>query len=174
VIGFRRFHPILAGFVFTFLILPPATHAVDNTSFINVNAGLIGLLNHASNTFRYGLEYRYKAMSKWLLRPALGGVVVENDAAYLYAGARRDFWLGSRWLLTPSLDIGSYQEGNGIDLGTELEFRSGIELGYQFFKSWRASLAFFHLSNGGIGDRNPGTNSAVFALHIPLDDEENE
>ena len=158
---------LVLTFSFFLLLLPATLHASSNTNYLNINAGYIGLLNNAANALRYGLEYRHKALSRWLIRPALGGFIGEHDATYLYAGIRRDFTIGERWLLAPSLDIGSYRPGNGIDLGTELEFRSGVELGYRF-DTWRVSFGLFHLSNGGIGDRNPGTNSAVIAMHIPL------
>lgn len=169
MISFEYYRPVLAAFALQLLLLPGPLWASDDTGFININAGYIGLMNRAHDTLRYGLEYRHKPLTHWLIRPAVGGVTAEHDARYVYAGIRRDFPLGSRWIFTPGFDITSYRRGNGIDLGSELEFRTGLELSWRFSNAWRASFVFYHLSNGGIGDRNPGTNSAVIAVQVPVD-----
>lgn len=169
MISFRHYRLALATFSVQFLLLSCPAMAADNTGFVHVNAGYIGLLNRAEDTLRYGLEYRHKPMTDWLIRPAFGGVITEHDSRYIYAGIRRDFDLSQRWIFTPGFDLTSYRKGNGIDLGTELEFRTSLELAFRFSNAWRVSLAFYHLSNGGIGDRNPGTNSAVMAVQVPID-----
>jgi hypothetical protein len=135
---------------------------------VQLNAGVVGLLNRASNSWRYGGEYRFSPLGPWRLRPALGAVVAENDARYYFVGLRRDFPLSGRWVLTPGFDITSYDEGRGIDLGSELEFRSGLELSHPVHRNWRLGIGVYHLSNGGFGDRNPGTNSLVGSLVIPV------
>ena len=55
-----------------------------------------------------------------------------------------------------------------MNLGNNLEFRSGVELAYQFKDKMRAGVAIFHLSNGGISSQNPGTEALVFSICIPV------
>ena len=42
------------------------------------------------------------------------------------------------------------------DLGYELEFRSGIEIGYVFCNKSRLGVHFYHISNASLGRKNPG------------------
>jgi len=167
----RRIFPAFSALllILLFLLLPSPILASDDLRFINLNTGYTGVFNDDErDTARYGAEYRHSPLTRWLLRPAIGGIITERDASYYYIGLRRDFSLASRWFLTPSFDIGSYRQGRGIDLGADVEFRSGLELSYGFRSAWRASLAFFHMSNSSLGDRNPGTDSVVVALYIPI------
>lgn len=64
--------------------------------------------------------------------------------------------------------MGIFNDSSEIELGNELEFRSGVELAYQFRNKVRAGIAIFHLSNGGISSENPGTEALVFSICIPM------
>jgi hypothetical protein len=139
-------------------------------AYVQLNAGVIGLLNRARNSWRYGVEYRFRPQWGWRLRPVLGAVVAENDARFYFAGLRRDFPLSGRFTFTPGFDVTSYDRGRGVDLGSELEFRTGLEVSYRLYRDWRAGIALYHLSNGGFGDRNPGTNAVVLTLAMPVGD----
>ena len=64
--------------------------------------------------------------------------------------------------------LGYYRKGNGKDLGHSLEFRSQIKLGYTLAGGSRVAIALSHLSNGGLGRRNPGLESFTIAFELPL------
>jgi hypothetical protein len=68
----------------------------------------------------------------------------------------------------PTFAPGYYRQGNGKDLGYPLEFRSQLELGFRFAPGQRFSIAFAHLSNGGLGRSNPGQESLTLAWQVPL------
>ncbi len=92
----------------------------------------------------------------------------KDRETYASAGVLINLQLGGRWLLTPSFGAGYYTSGDGLDLGHELEFRSGIECTYRFNNGSRLGCAFAHLSNGGIVDRNPGTELLLLMYGFPL------
>jgi hypothetical protein len=71
-------------------------------------------------------------------------------------------------VLTPSFAAGYYDNGDGVDLGHEVEFRSSIELSYRFDNRTRLGVSFYHLSNASIGDTNPGTEVLSVVYSIPL------
>jgi len=90
-----------------------------------------------------------------------------------------DFWAGAGHSYTmKSGDFGLYAElhamtgiyvrGAGPDLGLPLEFRSGIELGYEFPSGWRAAASFDHRSNADISWVNPGIETLQFRMAKPL------
>ena len=61
------------------------------------------------------------------------------------------------------LMIGYYDRGKSLDLGYNLEFRSQIEFSYALGES-RIGFNLNHISNAGLGDTNPGTESATVSL----------
>lgn len=134
----------------------------------SVSAGKLGVFDDIGDPFELGVAYRFRPIAEWSLLPAVGATVHDNGAYFVYSELRRDFRLGKRWLLVPSVGMGLFEVGKKLDLGHTVEFRSGLELGYRLDNHWRVGLAMFHLSNGGIGDRNPGTEALVFSISIPL------
>ena len=118
--------------------------------------------------FELGLEHRWRPLdlsmpSKYSLRPAAGIAGTEDGNAWVYGGLRLEIALG-QWVVTPQFAITAYEDGDGKDLGGVLEFRSGLEVGYRFSEKARVGLLFYHLSNAGFYDRNPGSNSLVLTV----------
>lgn len=141
---------------------------VGPVPMLNITAGQVGVFDNIDDPYRVGLEYRFRPFGSWQLIPAIGAAVAQNDAFFVYADLRHDFWLGDRWVVIPSFGLGLFNDGDQVELGQTLEFRSGVELAYRFHEQWRVGLALFHLSNGGLSDENPGTEALVLSLCIPL------
>jgi hypothetical protein len=100
--------------------------------------------------------------------PFVGAYVGADESYYGYAGFGLEFLIGDHFVIMPSTAVGGYHTGEGRNLGHGLEFRSGLELGYRWDSGMQASLAMHHLSNAGIGNRNPGTEHVTFFLTVPL------
>ena len=64
---------------------------------------------------------------------------------------------------------GVYLDGGGFDLGGALEFRSGIEFGYEASNGVRVGLSYDHKSNGGTYDQNPRVETIQIRLSILFD-----
>lgn len=62
---------------------------------------------------------------------------------------------------------GLYFDNGGFDLGGPIEFRSGIELGYENRKGWRMAFSYDHRSNAEIYKKNPGIETVAFRVSIP-------
>ena len=63
---------------------------------------------------------------------------------------------------------GVYFDNGGFDLGGEIVFRSGIELGFEDRSGWRYALTYDHRSNAGLYDDNPGVETVQFKVSVPL------
>jgi hypothetical protein len=136
---------------------------------LNLTVGQAQIFDSGSDrSTRYGVEYRGRSYTRWRLIPAIGVAVAESGASFVYTDLRRDFWLNDRWALIPSFGIGVFDDSEKLQLGSEIEFRSGIEAAYRFHDDYRVGLALFHLSNGGLSEQNPGTEVLVVSLCIPL------
>jgi hypothetical protein len=117
------------------------------------------------------MEYRFRPLEEWfLVEPTISATLAEDSASYFAAGLARDFWIDECWVIVPSFAVGLFDDGDHLQLGSELEFRSGIELAYRFENDARLGLGFSHLSNGGLAERNPGTESVMLSLAIPIGD----
>lgn len=139
----------------------------DDPAFITLGAGFYDV-NDNEEAVEFRLEWRGGTKYLWIFKPLLGVMGTSDKAAYGYAGFLTDFYFGRRIVLTPSFAAGYYFDGDGKDLGSAIEFRSGIELGWRFDNRSRISAILYHLSNAGIDDNNPGTEVISIGYSYPL------
>lgn len=145
----------------------PSPARADDINRMSIGVGYYDIFdNQGAADFR--IEYRPGTPILWELRPWLGMEVTSDSAVYGAAGFLYDFHLAPEWILTPSVGAGLYADGNGKDLDSTIEFRSMLELGYQFQNASRLSAGISHISNAGIGDHNPGTEVLNVYYHIPI------
>ena len=102
------------------------------------------------------------------IRPFIGVEANTDSATYFYGGGMFDVHFGEHFILSPNAAVGAYFNGDGRDMGSTLEFRTGVEAAWQFDNKMRIGAAFHHISNAGIGDVNPGVEELTLNLSIPL------
>ena len=141
---------------------------VPATPMLNISVGQVAVFDKELQSQRYGLEYRFRPYGKYQLIPAIGFAFSENNDSFIYSDLRHDFWLNNHWVVTPSIGAGVFSDGNKIDLGNDIEFRSGLEVAYRFKNNYRLGLALFHLSNAGTANQNPGTEALVLSVSLPI------
>ena len=105
------------------------------------------------------------------LTAGVGVTAQLHDAGDIFLGgglqAQRE--LGQGWFVETSVMPGVFFEGTAInDLGSTFEIRSVVAVGRELRGGRRLSLAFTHISNASIGDRNPGLNAINLRFHMPL------
>ncbi len=107
-----------------------------------------------------GLQLRLSAFSLGSLElvPAVGVSATEDGGFWAYGALRYDLELSERWVLTPTLGAAFYEQGDGKELGGALEFRRGLGIAYRLRRG-RLGVIFYHLSNAGLYDHNPGANT---------------
>ncbi len=111
---------------------------------------LLGIEHKNSELFRDTFLGKFK--------PVTGGFVTGNNSVYLYTGVEGQYGLGPLKIL-PSFTPGYYEKGDGKDLGSALEFKSEIKVGFDIFKNSKLSYSYSHISNNDWGDTNPGTDN---------------
>lgn len=145
----------------------PASAYADDPPFLTVGAGYYDVYHRQDSAGEFRVEYR-DDRKLWIFKPFVGVMATSDSAVYGYGGVLVDIFVGRRFVVTPSFAAGYYHEGDGRDLGYEAEFRSSIELSYRFDDRTRIGLAYYHLSNAGLGDINPGTEVLSVVYSIPL------
>jgi hypothetical protein len=101
-------------------------------------------------------------------QPSLGVSVASGGATWVGAGVL--------YTLKGPLDLyfqghvmpGVYFPGDGRDIGGALQFRSGVELGYEAASGLRIGLSFDHRSNAGFQSYNPGLETLQLRVTWPM------
>src|ERR1700722_15005187 len=126
----------------------------DDPGMIAFGAGAYDFLhNYTAAEFRG--EYRF-GHGLFFLKPIVGAFATTRGAYYGYGGIRADLVFADHYVIMPVAAVGYYQHGDGKNLRSVLEFKTGAEFAYRFDNASRLGIAFDHLSNAGISKRNPG------------------
>lgn len=98
----------------------------------------------------------------WGIRPQAGLLATSDGSVYGFGGFRLRLPIESqRWRIDISSAAGVFEEGDGKDLGGVVEFRSGLDVIRQFDNGHSLGVGIYHISNAGIYDKNPGSNTLV-------------
>lgn len=148
-------------------LLLSASFLYAKPDLISVGVGINDIIREERRCVASRLEYQ--SHLEWAtIRPMLGFSITAKKAIYLYGGFGFDWVVGRHLFLSPNFAAGYYQRGEDKDLGFPLEFRSGLEAGWIFKNQMRLGAHFFHISNASLGSKNPGTESLIFFVAIPL------
>lgn len=139
----------------------------------SVAAGAFDFLRDKYRTAEFSMECKFYAKSlpstRYLdIRPLIGVMSTIEGSGYLYSGINFDLLFFDHVLIAPGFAAGYYWKGHGKDLGYPLEFRSGVEVAWQWGNRYRFGVHFYHLSNAHLGRRNPGEESLIAFYEIPI------
>lgn len=163
---------IIPGLLAASLIATPAlaSESPYMGDYLGMGIGYYDLFDD-KDAASFEINYQYEDIY-YGLRPMLGLLGTSDSALYGFAGFKWDLPIGTYpFIISPSFAVGGYHNGNGKDLGHGIEFRSGIELAYEFSKEGdRIGLHFSHISNASLGNSNPGTEILQLNYSLPIDD----
>ncbi len=107
------------------------------------------------------LRVEYRPDIKLLLedlKPYAGLEATNEGTLWGGGGILYDWNVAEKYYITPSFGAGLYTQGSSdIDLDNAIILRTQIEASYELLTKDRISVSLSHLSNGGMGDHNPGT-----------------
>ena len=113
-------------------------------------------------TSLFGIEHRNPTLFRdtflGKFSPVSGGFMTGDSSVYLYTGVEGQYGVGPLKIL-PSFTPGYYEKGDGKDLGSALEFKSEIKVGFDIFENSKIGYSYSHISNNNWGDTNPGTDN---------------
>jgi len=128
--------------------------------------------------WRPAADIRMEYRSGWSLIPITEPFFSISPWGGLEIGTRGSVWGGGGLTLhmpltqhlvfSPGVGIGVYGQGKGRNLGSPLEFREQVEVGWEFDDQTRLTGAISHTSNAGAAHRNGGVESAVLYYEVPL------
>ena len=156
--------------IFTLFLISTFSIAEDvkldnnNTEF-NVYTGMFDFSDDGKRSTLVGIQHQDEDLNRNTflgnLSPITGAMITADNATYMYTGIQANYKLGSL-NFTPSFTPGYYNQGDGKDLGHELEFKSEVQLSLELPKDTQFGFSYNHLSNASLGEKNPGANSYMF------------
>ena len=99
---------------------------------------LFGIEHKNPNLFRDTFLGKFKPIS--------GAFMTGNSSIYLYTGVEGEYGIGPLKIL-PSFSPGYYEKGDGKDLGSVLEFKSEVKVGFDIFENSKLSYSYSRISN---------------------------
>ena len=127
-----------------------------------------GTLEFDGNTIGQELRYtRMFDMKKGRFNPTFDVSITDQGGLWVGAGLYQQFdiELGDQTFFVGSTFApGLYFQGDEVDLGFPIEFRSGLEVGMRFDNDWQVSLSYDHRSNADVVAVNPGLETIQLRL----------
>lgn len=140
----------------------------DNQALLSAGVGYYDIMDD-DGAADFRLEYRSGHEYFWHVKPWAGIEATSEGSVWGGGGILADIPVGESFYVAPSFGAGLYaQGGSDKDLGSAIEFRSQIEGGIKLDSGPRLGVAFGHISNASIGDKNPGTEILNVYFHIPV------
>jgi hypothetical protein len=153
--------------VVTFLQVGAAAAAAQEHGMLLFGAGQFNV-GGARDPVQVDFEWRSRPKKTYKLQINAGAMVNGDGGAYAFAGLKRDYRIGRNWGVAIGLGAGLWHQGDGLDLGGPLEFRTSFEIFADLSSRSRLALHFYHLSNGNIYAENEGANSIVLLYGLRL------
>ena len=152
-------------FVCIFLLLVfKQTIALSENLDISVYTGTFDVIDKEGDdqTSMIGIEHRntdlFRNTFLGKLAPVTGAFVTGKDSLYFYTGVEGQYSVGPM-NISPSFTPGYYEKGSGKDLGSALEFKSELKVGFDILKDLKLGYSYSHISNNDWGSKNPGTDN---------------
>ncbi|MEX0693633.1 MAG: acyloxyacyl hydrolase [Rhodospirillales bacterium] len=137
-------------------------------AYLTFSGGYFDFNRHHDEGTEFSLEYR-SDVQWWWLKPFAHAAYVSNGMSFLGAGVLIDLQLGDNWIVQPSFaPTWWHGKSEDLDLGHAVAFRSRLEIAYRFPDKSRFGLALSHSSNAFLGKNNPGTESLMINVSVPV------
>jgi len=159
---------VLASAVVGFLGLGGSGAAgAEEMAHLRPAAGVFEFNLHTASAAELGLQYRI-GRNTGPIHPLLGAMATVDGAFFVYGGFGIDIPIGRRFVFRPSLAPGIYHQGQAKDLGTAMQFRTGVEVAWRLAGGWRVGVELDHISNSGYADTNRGAESLMVTVAVPV------
>jgi hypothetical protein len=142
---------------------------IDDPALLSFAVGSYDFNRQRDEGAEFRVEYRSDRKFS-IFKPFAAVAYTSTSQGFVGAGILIDYYLDQHFVITPSLAPHYYWgENSDLDLGHDIEFRSQLELAYRFDNRSRLGLAISHYSNAGLGDKNPGTETASVYFSLPFE-----
>ena len=160
---------VLGGAAFLAYGLAAGPPRDDEPDVVTFGTGVFDAVDGENPAGLLRVEYR---PALWALRtgPLLGMAGTTDGGILAYSGFRHDIAFADRLLISFNSSLAAYPvEGDGKDLGSTVQFRTGFDVHFRLDDGSRIGVSFHHISHAELfGDDNPGTETLGLTYTIPI------
>jgi hypothetical protein len=98
--------------------------------------------------------------------PQVGASINTDGGALGHAGLYLDIRPAENWVVWPGVNVAAWEEGDSKDLGGTFQFKSALYVGYRLPWDDLLGVSFRHVSNAGIHDSNPGSDTLFLTYTV--------
>ena len=158
----KNFFSIFFMIFFSFAVFAEELEIKNEYTEFNVYTGTFDFSDDGKKSTLIGFQHQNENLNRDTflgnISPVTGALITADNAGYVYTGVQAQYKIGAL-NFTPSFAPGYYEKGQGKDLGSVLEFKSEIKVGFDIFENSKLSYSYSHISNNDWGDTNPGTDN---------------
>lgn len=114
------------------------------------------------------IEYKWGTYYFGYIRPQATLASPNCNSLFFGVGLGIELYMSPHMIFCPNFCPGLYYKGSGRNLGFPLEFRSALEMAYEFNNKSRLGVQFYHISNAHLGNKNPGANALTLYFAVPF------
>lgn len=159
-----------AGGNFAPVPLSRVVETQPESAFFGLSVGMYDAFTNGDEAASLNLEYHPGVQIAGFLQPILGATVSSTGAILGYAGFGVPVPMGDHWMMMPSLAVGAYEKGDGVDLEKVLAFRAGAEFAYVFDDKSRLGLSAHVITNGMSDQPKDRTEVVGLSYTMPFRD----
>jgi hypothetical protein len=136
---------------------------------LQLGVGYFDVFNQNAESVDFGAVYRpgvrvltFDAQPGDLWRgigPQVGASINTDGGALGHAGLFLDIRPAENWVIWPGANVAAWDEGDSKDLGGTFQFVTALYVGYRLPWEDLVGVSLQHVSNAGIHDSNPGTDT---------------
>lgn len=139
----------------------------DNPSFLGLSIGMYDPFTHGEQAAAFNFEWQPGVQIAGFLQPLFGAFATSSGSVMGYGGVGVPFNITDHVFLMPSVAVGAYSEGGGVNLDRTFAVRYGTELAYQFDDKSRLGLNAHIISNARSFDREDRTEILSLVYTMP-------
>ena len=148
----------------------PESRVVDvqpNTSFFGLSVGMYDPFTNGEQAPAFNFEWQPGVKIAGVLQPLFGAFATTEGSMMGYGGIGVPFNVTDNVFIMPSVAVGAYRDGDGVDLDSTLAFRFGTEVAYQFQDKSRLGINAHMISNGESFDHEDRTEVISLVYTMP-------
>ncbi len=144
------------------------TQAADTSHWgaLKVGGAIWNIMDEADRKAFHGAYISPPISAVYNIQPSLLVIWADEGQHYFAAGVHKTFYQQGAFSTALAFHAGLVDSPEA--LGDNVEFYSALSARYQLSKRWATEVEIGHISNGGLGETNPGSEGVVLSLRYTL------
>ncbi|GGW93154.1 acyloxyacyl hydrolase [Alteromonas halophila] len=138
----------------------------DKFGELKVGAAIWNVMDDADRSAAH-VAYIHKPLKRFYgIQPSALVIWADEGQHYYSLGAHKELYRNGRFFTSIAFHAGLVDSPE--ELGDNVEFYSALSAHYQLTERWAVEAEIGHISNGGLGETNPGSEGITLSLRYKL------